>query len=72
MLPSFVMRPDPLLRAASPDDAQNLATLATQVFLHTYATNGISRAISGHVMETFSPAKFSALIADPMATVWVV
>ncbi len=69
---SNVMPVDFLTRPASPDDAQNLATLATQVFLHTYATNGISRAISGHMMETFSPAKFSALIADPMATVWVV
>ena len=63
---------DPHLRAASSADAQNLASLATQVFLHTYATEGISRVISGHVMEMFTPERFSALIADPMATVWVV
>ena len=65
------MRLDFLVRAASPADAQNLAALATQVFLHTYATEGISRAISGHVLETFTPARFSALIGDPMATLWV-
>ncbi len=70
-LMSNVMRLDLLVRAASSDDAQNLAALATQAYLHTYATEGISRAISGHVMETFSPAKISALIADPVATVWV-
>lgn len=68
---SNVMHPDPLIRAALPADAANLAALATQVFLHTYATEGISRAISAHVMETFTPARFSAVIADPVATVWV-
>ena len=68
---SNVMPLDFLVRAASPADAQNLAALATQVFLHTYATDGISQAISGHVMETFTAARFSALIGDPRATVWV-
>ena len=65
-----VMPHDSLLRAACHADAQNLAVLATQVFVHTYATDGISRTIAGHVIETFTAARFSASIADPMATVW--
>ncbi|MFY8192606.1 MAG: hypothetical protein ACOVKF_05625 [Limnohabitans sp.] len=35
-----------IIRTARVDDAACIAVLATQVWLHTYATQGISAAIS--------------------------
>ncbi|MEQ1684399.1 MAG: GNAT family N-acetyltransferase [Burkholderiaceae bacterium] len=60
-----------MLRAGRPADAPLLAALATQVFLHTYATQGISDVIAGHVLAELSPAKFQAWMASDTAAVLV-
>lgn len=54
----------PVIRKAVPADAENLAALAIQVWLHTYATNGISLTASRYVLSEFTPEKFAALIGN--------
>lgn len=49
------MRPDLLLREASPEDAQCLSVLAIQTWLHTYATEGIRPVIARYVQEYLTP-----------------
>src|SRR2546421_12754917 len=53
-----------MLRRAIPEDATNLAALAIQVWLHTYARDGIRSAISEYIWSEFTPEKFSRLISD--------
>ena len=60
-----------LIRSALPGDAANLTALATQVFLHTYATQGISAVISAHVQSEFTPTKFAAWIGSETAQILV-
>jgi GNAT superfamily N-acetyltransferase len=50
------------LRTAAPDDAICLSVLATQVFLDTYATQGIRPEIAREVMDAYSQAVFGAAI----------
>ena len=52
------------LRDARPDDALCLSVLAMQVFLDTYATQGIRTAIAREVLSTYSQASFDAALAD--------
>jgi ribosomal protein S18 acetylase RimI-like enzyme len=54
-----------VLRPATAADASNLAALAIQVWLHTYATTGIRQDISAYVLSEFTPAKFADLINNP-------
>ena len=54
--PAFELRP------ARPDDALCLAVLAQQVYLDTYATQGIRPAIARDVHAQFSQAAFDALM----------
>ena len=62
------MRADTVIRAGRPADAPLLAALSTQVFLHTYATRGVSAAIAAHVLAEFTPAKLQAwLVSDTVA-----
>ena len=58
------MRPELSVRPGRPGDAANLAALAIQVFLHTYATQGISSVISAHVLTEFTPEKFAAWLGS--------
>jgi ribosomal protein S18 acetylase RimI-like enzyme len=53
------------IRRAQPADANRLAVLAAQVFLHTYAIDGISPAIAQYVLDELTPAKFTALLQNP-------
>jgi ribosomal protein S18 acetylase RimI-like enzyme len=53
------------IRRAQPEDAKRLSVLATQVFLHTYATDGISSAISEHILSEITPAAYSTLLTNP-------
>jgi GNAT superfamily N-acetyltransferase len=53
------------LRAAVDSDALCIGVLATQVFLDTYATDGIRPSIAREVLEYFSPAAVSALLSAP-------
>jgi ribosomal protein S18 acetylase RimI-like enzyme len=53
------------LRPAVPDDALCLSVLAMQVFLDTYATEGIRPAIAREVLAGYSAEVFAAAIAAP-------
>ena len=53
-------------RKAVPEDAANVAALAIQVWLHTYARTGIRRAIADYVLQQFTEENFRRQIAaDP-------
>jgi GNAT superfamily N-acetyltransferase len=60
-----------IIRTARVDDAACIAVLATQVWLHTYATQGISAAISQYTRTQLIPEKYLALLDDPLARLWV-
>lgn len=59
------MPPDIAIRAATLADVACLGVLATQVFLDTYATEGIRPAIAAEVQRSFSCAAMGALIEQP-------
>ena len=56
------------LRAAVATDAHCLGVLATQVWLDTYAADGIRETIAAEVLHSFSPHAIGALIAEPAVT----
>jgi ribosomal protein S18 acetylase RimI-like enzyme len=59
------------IRGARPSDAECLAALAVQVWLQTYATDGVSPTIAKYVAGDFTAARLGALIADSSRTVIV-
>ena len=59
------------LRHAVAEDSLCLSVLAMQVFLDTYATEGIRPALAREVLSSYSQASFSGAIADPRARVVV-
>lgn len=65
------MHLEPLIREGQYADAENLAALAIHVFLHTYATQGISSPISRYVLSEFTPERFSAWLASKTDSVFV-
>jgi GNAT superfamily N-acetyltransferase len=58
-------------RVATADDALCLGMLGTQVFLDTYATEGIRPALAREVLHHFSTDATALLLADPAVTVVV-
>ena len=60
-----------ILRPACPDDALCLGVLATQVFLDTYATDGIRPAIAAEVRQAFSTEAIISLLARESTRVLV-
>jgi diamine N-acetyltransferase len=56
---------DITFRAAVASDDLCIAVLASQVFLDTYATEGVGPALANEVLEHFSCAALSGLLADP-------
>ena len=58
-------------RSAQHTDAANLAALAVQVWLHTYATEGISSTISSYVLSEFTAERFEVRLSDPSYAVLV-
>lgn len=50
-------------RPATLDDALRISVLGMQVFLDTYATDGIRDALAREVLAAFAPEAISALIA---------
>ena len=58
-------------RAARPDDALCLGVLSTQVFLDTYATQGIRPALAREVLAQHSVAVYEALLAEAGVTILV-
>jgi len=55
------------VRDAVDEDALCLSVLAMQVFLDTYATQGIRPAIAREALSGYSQAVFSQALADPRA-----
>lgn len=53
------------LRPAIEADCAKLATLAMQVWLHTYARRGISQAIANYVLAELTPEKYAERLTDP-------
>ncbi len=46
-------------------DAANLAALSIEVWLHTYARDGIRRAFSNYVLGEFTAARFEGHLSSP-------
>lgn len=59
------MRPGVHIRGGLPSDAGCLAVLASQVWLHTYATNGITNEIAEYVLTELTVEKFAASLRQP-------
>jgi GNAT superfamily N-acetyltransferase len=60
-----------VFRPAEPADALCLGVLSTQVFLDTYATQGIRPALANEVLAQHSVAVYAALLADAAVTILV-
>jgi ribosomal protein S18 acetylase RimI-like enzyme len=66
-----VMRPSLEIRRGRSEDADRLAVLATQVWLHTYAISGITADIAAYVRHELTPEKYRAILDDPQYQVFV-
>jgi ribosomal protein S18 acetylase RimI-like enzyme len=64
-------RPSLEIRRGRSEDADRLAVLATQVWLHTYATSGITADIAEYVLLELTPEKFRVVLHDPTCQVFV-
>ncbi|MDM4767179.1 GNAT family N-acetyltransferase [Pelomonas sp. SE-A7] len=59
------MRHSYQIRIGRAADANRLAVLATQVWLHTYATDGISDLTAQYILSELTPAKYSQSLSEP-------
>ena len=59
------------IRIGRASDAENLTALTIEVWLHTYATEGISSTISHHVLTEYTPNKFEELLRNPGSLILV-
>ena len=59
------------VRSGRSEDANRLAVLAAQVWLHTYATDGITTDIAEYVLREFTPEKYLSVLNDPSSHVLV-
>ena len=50
-----------IIRHSTDQDFENLTALAIQVWLHTYARDGIRDKISGYVLSRFTPDYFKGI-----------
>ena len=64
------MIPDLSIRICESEDANRLAVLATQVWLHTYATDGITADIAEYVLQELTPEKYLRTLNDPTSQVF--
>jgi diamine N-acetyltransferase len=64
---SNVMRHSLQIRAGLPSDASRLAVLASQVWLHTYATDGITNEIAQYVLSELTVERFAASLGESEA-----
>ena len=60
---------DPTYRPAAPSDALCLSVLATQVFLDTYATQGIRPAIAREIRQCLSEQAFAEILEQPRGAI---
>jgi len=59
------MRHSLQIRTGQPRDASRLSVLAAQVWLHTYATDGITNEIAQYIQSELTVEKFSAPLGEP-------
>jgi ribosomal protein S18 acetylase RimI-like enzyme len=59
------------IRSGRSEDADRLAVLATQVWLHTYATGGITADIAQYALSELTPEKYRVLLNDSTWQVFV-
>ena len=59
-----MVRSHPELRAGAPIDARTIAALATQVFLDTYATEGVRPDLADEALSECSPEAFAQRLAE--------
>ena len=59
------------VRLGEREDAEMLTALAIQVWLQTYATEGISSVIARYVLSEFAPERFAELLAESSSGVFV-
>ncbi len=60
-----------MIRKATQDDCVNLAVLSLQVWLHTYANQGIRTKISNYVLSTYTENYYQDLLNKPDCPIWV-
>lgn len=63
--PSIAGHQDWYLRSATPGDVPAVAALAIQVFLDTYATDGIRPDLAREALDDYGPAAFAQRLAEP-------
>lgn len=71
VLPGARHRALPLIRLATPLDAERLSLLASHVFLDTYVPQGVNRAIASEVQQRFAVPVLAARLQDPGVRVLV-
>lgn len=54
-----------LIRTATQEDVARIAVLGAHVWVHTYATAGVSEVIARYVLTTFTPERILTLVNDP-------
>jgi ribosomal protein S18 acetylase RimI-like enzyme len=59
------------VRHAQVEDVTRLAVLATQVWLDTYASQGVSSVIAEYVLAELAPKAFAAKLGNPAITILV-
>lgn len=60
-----------MIRLATPSDCSNLAVLSTQVWLDTYAKEGIKRQYSEFVLSNFTVEYFQQLVSHTDYRLWL-
>ncbi len=60
-----------MIRDANRNDCQNLAALSIQVWLHTYAIEGIRKNDSNYVLTTFTEQYYTNLLETPIYRIFV-
>jgi ribosomal protein S18 acetylase RimI-like enzyme len=60
-----------MIRKARLDDCLDLAALSLQVWLQTYATQGLRAKISHYALSTFTERYFQQLLSEPRTEIWV-
>ena len=59
------MSKDIMIRPATAEDALCIGVLGMQVFLDTYATEGIRSSIANEALQAFAPQTIAQLMAEP-------
>lgn len=59
---------DATFRLAAGGDAERISAVGLQVFLDTYAQDGVSPSVAGEAHELLSPEALAASLADPAST----